>query len=111
MQFLISSYWVIDEAARLNVRVSSRSVRTKLASLEDQEFKTTAALDEWLAKNGETEADLLFRVRIDMLGARINHVATKFEGIGRFLHRFAARWRSQTSCAPAYMNSDCARSW
>ena len=50
MQFLISSYWVIDEAARLNVRVTSRSVGMELGTLEDKEFKTVAALDECLLK-------------------------------------------------------------
>ena len=67
MQFLISSEWVILEAGDEGVSVSDRTVAHAFAAIAKRQFPTRAAYDSFLASSGETLADLLLRVKLELL--------------------------------------------
>jgi foldase protein PrsA len=74
MPFLITADWLQGEAAEQKVSVTAKTVAAQLKQIEAQQFPTPAALDEFLLQSGETNADLLFRVRVDALS---NDIRTK----------------------------------
>ena len=76
MSFLISSEWVIQEAKRLGVHATDKEVVKELEKLRQREFPKEAEFKKFLATSGETISDLLLRVKIDMLGSRIEKKVT-----------------------------------
>jgi foldase protein PrsA len=74
MPFLITADWLQGEAASQGVKVSNATVAAQLKQIEAQQFPTPTALAQFIAASGETNTDLLFRVRIDALS---NDIRTK----------------------------------
>jgi len=114
LAFLITSSWVLGEAHARNVSVSEAQVKARLASLEKQSFPKKGQLHKFLSKYHETEADLLVRVRVEMLRERIAKQATSKASSGKtktalaaLQSHFEARWKQVTSCKPGYVMEDC----
>jgi hypothetical protein len=105
MGFLISSDWVLGESQRLGISVSPAAVRQRFERIRRQQFPHTGEFAHFLKRSGQTIADLLFRVRLNLLSSRIQQRAGG--QLGTFVSEFRARWRSQTFCAAAYAISDC----
>jgi foldase protein PrsA len=77
MPFLITADWLQGEAADQGVKVTDAEIAKMLKTIEAQRFPTPAQLQQFLTSSGETNADLLFRVRIDTLS---NKLRTKVTG-------------------------------
>jgi hypothetical protein len=115
MGFLVSSDWLLGEAADLGVRVSGAEVRHTFEHIRDQQFPKRREFKSFLKGSGETIPDLLFRVRLNLLSTRIQrHVLAGHRGIrnrqhalGGFVHEFKLKWTAQTYCEPGYATSDC----
>ena len=115
MGFLISSDWVLGEASDLNVHVSAAEVRHTFDRLRAQQFPRQRELKAFLKQSGETVADLLLRVRLNLLSQRIQrHVLIGHRGqhsrqraLTRFVHDFKLKWMAQTYCDPGYAVQDC----
>ncbi len=112
--FLITSEWVIGEAAARGISVSEAEVKQRLAQTEKQIFPKAGALQKFLAKSGETEADLLARLKVEMLESRIAAKVTAGKSgsqskalIASFETAFQHHWKSYTTCKPAYVMEDC----
>src|SRR4051794_30781208 len=74
MQFLVSAQWIQDEADKQGVKVSDKEVQKQFADQKKQSFQKEADYKKFLANSGMTEADLLFRVKLDVVS---NAVRTK----------------------------------
>jgi hypothetical protein len=114
MGFLISSDWVIGEARDLNVQVSDLEVRQKFDHIRGQQFPKPREFSAFLKSSGQTVADLLFRVRVNLLTMRIqgrivagHNGASAEEALTHFVREFKGKWRAQTYCSPAYAVGDC----
>jgi hypothetical protein len=115
MGFLISSDWVIGEAQDLHVHVSAAQVRRTFDDARRAEYPKRGEFEAFLKKSGETIADLLFRVELNLLSTRIQARVlagertqqAKEHALAHFVSEFTKRWRAQTYCAPAYQVSDC----
>jgi hypothetical protein len=114
MSFLISSDWVIGEAQALNVQVSDVEVRRRFNRIRREQFPKKGEFTAFLKSSGQTVADLLFRVRLNLLTTRIQrqvvggqHGASAEQALGRFVSEFKVKWRGLTSCLPAYAVHDC----
>jgi hypothetical protein len=115
MGFLLTSEWVLGEAAALGVDVSEAEVHKHLEEIQKKQFKKPAELQEYLGKNHETMADLLLRVKLELLESAIakkvtaaKHTATeKKAALASFQDAFEARWKARTSCAKSYAMGDC----
>jgi hypothetical protein len=115
MGFLVSSKWVLGEAANLNIHVTKGEVRHAFARARAEEFPKQNTFKAFLRESGETVSDLLFRVRLKLLSQRIQRdVLRSHRGAGnrqraleRFVHAFTRRWEAQTYCDPAYAVETC----
>jgi len=74
MPFLITADWLQGQAAEDKITVSSATVASQLKQIEAAQFPTPAALAQFLEQSGESNADLLYRVRVDALS---NDLRTK----------------------------------
>lgn len=115
MGFLLSGDWVLGEARDLGVHVSEREVRRSFDRIKAQQFHKRRQFHAFLRSSGETLADLVFRVRLNLSSQRItrqllsgNHSAnSKARALARFVADFKRKWQAQTYCAAAYAVSDC----
>src|SRR3954469_11849068 len=67
MQFLIQAQWVQQEAASKDIKVSDAEVKRSFEDQKKQAFPTDKAYQKFLKTSGMTEADILFRVKLDTL--------------------------------------------
>jgi hypothetical protein len=114
MGFLIATDWVIGEAANLHIGASAIEVRHRFDHLRHQQFPELAQFRKFMKRTGQTVSDLLLRVRLSMLTARIQR---RVEGHGsaharrraltRFAKHFQRTWEAQTYCEAIYKVSDC----
>jgi hypothetical protein len=113
--YLISSAWVKGEAASLGVDVSAREVHKEFDHIRSQQFPKRGGFERFQRQTGQTVADLLFRVELNLLSERIQkHVLAgqhgapaKQRALLRFLKTFKARWEAHTYCAAQYAVADC----
>ena len=116
LSFLITSQWVIGEAAARKLAVSETEVKQHLAKLEQQSFPKAGALQKFLASSHETEADLLARVRVELLQSRIAAQVTAGKPAGQrtsilasFQKAFQRAWKGRTTCKAGYVMEDCSQ--
>jgi SurA N-terminal domain len=115
MGFLLTSEWVLGEAAALGVDVSEAAVQKRFAEIQKKQFKRPAELQKYLARNHETMADLLLRVKLEMLEAAISKKVTagkrtaaeRKAALASFQAQFESRWKAKTSCAVGFSMEDC----
>jgi phosphatidylethanolamine-binding protein (PEBP) family uncharacterized protein len=112
--FLITSEWVLGEAGARGVSVSEAEVKQRFTQLVHESFPKAGSLQKYLAKSGETEADLLARIRIELLASKIAAEVTAGKSrtqrtalLTAFENDFHAHWKSYTSCEPGYVMEDC----
>ena len=67
MQFLISSQWLIQEAEKRDVKATDAEVKKTFEDQKKQSFPKDKDYQEFLKTSGQTEADLLYRVRLSVL--------------------------------------------
>jgi phosphatidylethanolamine-binding protein (PEBP) family uncharacterized protein len=112
--FLITSEWVLREAAARHITVTEAEVKQRFAQLVHKSFPDPGELQKYLAKSGETEADLLARIKVELLAAAIaarvsagKTGAQRAAALRRFEKRFQKHWKALTSCDPGYVMEDC----
>ncbi len=112
--FLITSDWVVAEAAGRGISVSAAEVKQRLAQLERQSFPQAGSLQRFLARSHETEADLLARVKVELLQARTAAKVTAGKSgaqrqalLASFEQAFRKHWKSYTTCEAGYVMEDC----
>jgi hypothetical protein len=99
MSFLIGDFWIIGEAQERGIRVSYKQVDRTLARQRRAAFPRERDFKRFLRQSGQTIADLKFRVRLDLLTAKLVPVID--------LGAFYSKWRAQTLCAVGFRVQDC----
>ncbi len=115
MSFLISADWVFEEASARDIALSDATVLRTFKRIRHADFPHKREFSKFLKRTGETIADLLFRVRLNLLSQRVQksvvagHDGTRSqqEAIVEFVKAFKSKWQSETYCEPAYAVSDC----
>jgi foldase protein PrsA len=77
MQFLVSAEWIQQEAKKQNVSVSNAEVQKQFADQKKQSFQKEADYKKFLANSGMTEADLIFRVKLDVISNDVRNKVIK----------------------------------
>ena len=77
MQLLVSFQWIEGEAKAKNVKVSDKEVKASFDKQKKQAFPKAADFDKFLKDSGQTQADILKRVRLDALSNKIRDKVTK----------------------------------
>ena len=112
--FLITSEWVLGEATARGVSISEAEVKQRFAQLVHESFPKAGSLQKYLAKSDQTEADLLARIKVELLASRIaakvsagKSAAQRSASLTAFENAFHAHWKNYTSCQPGYVMEDC----
>lgn len=77
MTFLIRSEWLELQAQELGIEIPDAKIKAEFAKARKQAFPTNKAYAEFLKSSGQTEADLLFRQRSQLLEQRITEQVNK----------------------------------
>jgi len=77
MQFLVSAKWIEGEAKDRGVSASPAEVDRQFEETKDQSFPNEKAYQRFLKTSGQTETDLKFRVRLDVLSNKIRTQVTE----------------------------------
>jgi foldase protein PrsA len=77
MQFLIQAQWVEQEAKKRGVTVSEAEVKKSFEDKKKQAFPKEADYKKFLKESGMSEADILFRVRLDILQPKLTQKVTE----------------------------------
>jgi foldase protein PrsA len=80
LAFLISGNWVIGEASEQGVKVTDDEVKKQFNQIKNQQFPKEADFQKFLASTGYTVSDLLLRVKLNMLGSKIQQKVSKNAG-------------------------------
>ena len=77
MQFLIQAEWVTQEAEKRDVEVKPAQLQKTLEDQKKQAFPTEKAYTTYLKTSGMTEADILFRVKLNELQTKLTQDVTE----------------------------------
>lgn len=77
MQFLVSAEWIQQEADKQGVKVSNAQVQKQFQDQKKQSFQKEADYQTFLKNSGMTEADLLFRVKLDIISNDVRNKIIK----------------------------------
>jgi foldase protein PrsA len=77
MQFLVSSEWIQQEATKQKVTVSQKEVQKQFQDQKKQSFQKAADYTTFLKNSGMTEADLIFRVKLDVISNAVRNKVIK----------------------------------
>jgi hypothetical protein len=109
MDFLIKANWYEADAARLGIDPSSAEVDNAFNTEKDKTFPTAAGFRAFLAKTGQTVADVHFRVRINevvkRLVAREKGSQTARQNVVD--SEVKKLYQPTTTCTPSVAIADC----
>src|SRR3954469_1432740 len=77
LQLLISFKWIEGEAKKMGVKVTDAEVKKSFDKQRKQAFPKDADFQKFLKDSGQTEGDILKRVRLDALSNKIREKVTK----------------------------------
>jgi hypothetical protein len=109
LDLLIRADWYRDDAARLGVTPSAAKVEQTLNTDKRQRFPTQGSYQAFLRQTGQTEADLRFRLAVqlaltEVLAHKTGRQSARAKLVTNEVNRI---YRPQTLCAPQYVMSDC----
>jgi foldase protein PrsA len=71
LQLLITQRWIEGEAEELGISVKDAEVKEAFERQRKQSFPKDADYRKFLASSGQTEQDILMRVRVDLLSSKV----------------------------------------
>jgi foldase protein PrsA len=80
MQFLISAEWIQQEAEARDIEVTDEEIQKQFEDQKNQSFPNEKDYQQFLETSGQTEEDLLFRVKLDVLSNKVREEV--IEGTG-----------------------------
>jgi foldase protein PrsA len=80
MQFLISAQWLLQESKNRKITASDKEVQTTFQQQKKQSFPKEADYQKFLKSSGQTEADLLYRVKLSVLTNKLQQAIIKDKG-------------------------------
>jgi foldase protein PrsA len=77
LQLLISFEWIEGEADAQNIKVTDSEIKKSFEKQKKEAFPKDADFQKFLTDSGQTEEDILKRVRLDTLSNKIREKVTK----------------------------------
>jgi foldase protein PrsA len=77
LQFLISSQWLTQEAAKRKITATDKEVQTTFQQQKKQSFPKDADYQKFLQTSGQSETDLLYRVKLSVLTNKLQQSIVK----------------------------------
>ena len=115
ISFLITSRWMIDEAHRLKLGVTTADVDQALKE-EEGGYTSRSELTALLKEAGRSTADLRFEVETELAFTALRRMLASKEGAttplirsarSAFLAQWTSRWKAQTDCRAGYVVDSC----
>jgi len=72
LDFLIKAYWYQADAHRLGIKLTDAQVQTALNTAVKSQFHTTSAYQSYLKETGQTQADLLYKFRVNQVFTKLS---------------------------------------
>jgi hypothetical protein len=113
--FLITGYWLRDQAAAEGVSVSQTEVERQLDEERRAHYPTAASFSRLLEASHQTVSDLAFAVETQILSAKLFKRFTAAHGqgtseqahIAAFNSQIKHEWTGRTNCRAGYVMADC----
>ncbi|MGI8712666.1 MAG: peptidyl-prolyl cis-trans isomerase [Solirubrobacteraceae bacterium] len=67
MDFLIKAYWYQAQAHKIGISLTDAQAQKALATAKKGQFPTDAQFQAFLKQSGQTQADILYRVRVNQV--------------------------------------------
>jgi len=67
MDFLIKAYWYQADATKMHITVTDAQVQKAFETAKNAQFSTPAQFQSFLSTSGQTQQDILFRVRVNQI--------------------------------------------
>jgi foldase protein PrsA len=80
MQFLISAEWIQQEADARDIEVTDEEIQKQFEDQKNQSFPNEKDYQDFLETSGQTEEDLLFRVKLDVLSNKVREEIIEGKG-------------------------------
>lgn len=77
ISLLVTSRWLEAEARERRITVTDADVKERFEMLRKQQFPKRKQYRKFLADSGQSEADVLLRVRVDLLNSKLQEQVTK----------------------------------
>jgi foldase protein PrsA len=77
LQFLISSQWLTQESAKRKITATDKEVKTTFDQQKKQSFPKEADYQKFLQTSGQSETDLLYRVKLSVLTNKLQQSIVK----------------------------------
>src|SRR4051794_36513000 len=77
LQFLITSQWLSQEAAKRKITATDKEVQTTFQQQKKQSFPKEADYQKFLQTSGQSETDLLYRVKLSVLTNKLQQSIVK----------------------------------
>jgi len=74
---LLDAIWIQGEAEELGITVTKKQIATELVQIKKQNFKTKKAYEEFLKTSHFTPADVLARVKLQVISTEIQKLITE----------------------------------
>ena len=109
MDFLIKANWIQADAARQGIVFTDAQVAATYTKDKQQQFPGGKGYPAFLAKTGQTDQDVRFRIRINLIFGRL---AAREKGSTNARQtavdkREKQLFSGQTRCAPLVLMADC----
>jgi foldase protein PrsA len=76
LQFLVTARWIEGEAEDRGLSTNKKEVQRQFEQTRDQSFQSKKAYDRFLEASGQTQEDIDFRVRLDVLSNKVRQAFT-----------------------------------
>jgi foldase protein PrsA len=76
IQFLVSARWIEGEAADRDITTTNQEVERQFKQTRDQSFQSKRAYERFLEQSGQSQEDILFRVKLDVLSNKLRQEIT-----------------------------------
>ena len=80
LQFLISAQWLLQETKNRKITATDAEVKTTFEQQKKQSFPKEADYQKFIQSSGQTEADLLYRVKLSVLTNKLQQSIIKGQG-------------------------------
>jgi foldase protein PrsA len=80
MQFLVSALWIEGEAADRGLSATPDEIKRQFQQTKKQSFPNEKAYQKFLKQSGQTQADIDFRVELDVLSNKVREAVTRDTG-------------------------------
>jgi foldase protein PrsA len=71
MDFLIKAYWYQADAHKAGIKLTDAQVAAALAKAKQGQFQTSTAYQTFLKQSGQTNQDIVFRVRVNQVYTKL----------------------------------------